>query len=160
MNYPSIMEDKQNLNSVLNDTSAKDVISLSCFSRPMNRTQKHVPSKSTMITPQAMMKLGYNFKLVPKQKESRLNEIIEIESIQRDLARKEIYIGNRVLQKAIIYDNERDTIKKFGKKVGPEGETIEEDDEFVVRYPGAGEQLLENPFAVKEKAKKGKKKKK
>jgi len=83
----------------------------------------------------------------------------EIEAIQRELAKKDVYIGNRELQKAIIYDNERDKIKEFGKKVVPEGEPIPEEEELVVRYPGAGEQLLVNPFAVKEKAKKGKKKK-
>ena len=70
--------------------------------------------------------MGYNFKLVPKQKEIRLGEIIEIESITRELAKKDIYIGNRVLQKAIIYDNERDATRKFGKKV-VDGEIIQEE---------------------------------
>lgn len=64
--YPSVMEDKELLNSVLNDANAKDVISLSCFSRPLNRTQRHIPAKSSLISPQAMNRLVYNFKLVPK----------------------------------------------------------------------------------------------
>jgi len=34
VNYPSIAEQKANLNSILNDPEASDVISLSCFSRP------------------------------------------------------------------------------------------------------------------------------
>jgi hypothetical protein len=51
VSYPVIMEEKQYLNSVLNDENAKDVISLSCFSRPLNRTQKLVPAKYSMISP-------------------------------------------------------------------------------------------------------------
>lgn len=58
--------------------------------------------------------MGYDFKLIGKQKETRLGEILEIESISNEMARKDIYFGNRALQKAIIYDNERDQIKSFG----------------------------------------------
>lgn len=163
--YPSISEEKEHLNSILTDPSAKDVISLSCFSRPMNnRAQKAQSNKAeAFISPVAMQRLGYNFRLVSKQTENRIGEIQEIESIQRDLARKEIHLGNRTLQKAIIYDNERDTIKRFGSKPPVEGEAatkapVEEDEEFIVKYPGAGDHLLVNPFAVKEKPKKKKKK--
>lgn len=109
--------------------------------------------------------MGYNFALVPKTKESRLNELMEIESISQDLAKKEIAVGPRVLQKAIIYDNERDILRKFGKKppAAPDEDGTpavpEEPLEFEVKYPGIHELLLENPFAKKEKASKKKKKK-
>ena len=85
-----------------------------------------------------MARLGYNFKLIPKQKDSRIKEILEVESISRELAKHDIFVGNKVLSKAIIYDNERDTVKKFGKQV-VEGVIIEEEPpEFEVKYPGIG----------------------
>ena len=40
VNYPSIAEDKVHLNSLLTDPDASDIISLSCFSRPIARTAK------------------------------------------------------------------------------------------------------------------------
>jgi len=57
--------------------------------------------------------MGYNFRLVPKQKEDRLHELREIESISRELAKNEIYIPNKTLSKAIIYDNEREIPRKI-----------------------------------------------
>jgi hypothetical protein len=38
--YPIISDDKVHLNSILSDPDAEDVISMSCFSRPMTRSQK------------------------------------------------------------------------------------------------------------------------
>lgn len=103
--------------------------------------------------------MGYNFKLVPKQKEERIGEIMEIESIANDLAKKEIYLGNNVLQKAIIYDNQRDLRENFNqKRVDEEGREIEVP-EFEVKYPGIQDLLLVNPFAEKKKPAKKKKKK-
>lgn len=60
-----------------------------------------------------------------------MGEIVEIESISKDLAQKEIYIASKVLQKAIIYDNQRELLKTLGKKV-VEGVVIEETPEFLV----------------------------
>jgi len=106
-----------------------------------------------------MTKLGYDFKLVPKQKETRLSEILEIEGIARNLANRDIYIGNKILQKAIMFDNERETLGALGTKLHPEtGEPLPAP-EFEVKYPGIADQLLVNPFAVAKKEK-GKKKKK
>lgn len=101
-------------------------------------------------------------KLVGKHNnQQRFTEIREIESISNELSKNEIGIGNKVLQKAIIYDNERDTTKRQTKMLDAEGEVIPEDpnEEFEVMYPTIGGQLLVNPFAVKEKAGKKKKKK-
>jgi len=54
-------------------------MSLSCFARPATRPKMaNVPPQ---INPIALQKMGYNFKLVQKTKESRINEINEIESI-------------------------------------------------------------------------------
>ncbi len=57
--------------------------------------------------------MGYNFKLIPKQKDDRLLEIMEIESISRELAKNEIYIPNKTLEKAIVYNNEREIPRKL-----------------------------------------------
>ena len=93
-------------------------------------------------------------------------EIMEIESISRELAKNEIYIPNKTLEKAIVYNNEREIPRKLqGKKViAAEGATeiIEEEpeaEEFEVKYPKPETLLLENPFAVQKKASKKKKKK-
>lgn len=105
--------------------------------------------------------MGYNMKLVGKQNnQQRFTEIREIESISNELSKNDIGIANQALQKAIIYDNERDTTKRQAKKT-VEGEVIVEDpnEEFEVKYPGIGVQLLVNPFAKVEKAGKKKKKK-
>lgn len=97
---------------------------------------------------------------MPRQKDTRLSEIQEIESIQKDLARRDIYVGNRVLQKAIIFDNERDIIKQYGTVIDPETGAVKELPELEVKYPNQGDQLLVNPFAVVKKEKGGKKKSK
>jgi hypothetical protein len=82
---------------------------------------------------------------------------MEIESISRELAKNEIYIPNKTLEKAIVYNNEREIHRKLlGKKViaaesGANTEVIEElpeVDEFEVKYPKPETLLLVNPFAV------------
>jgi hypothetical protein len=60
------------------------VISLSCFARPLPKTVRVEPSKASdikMISNEAMLRMGYNMKLVPKQKTDRLEEIRECEDI-------------------------------------------------------------------------------
>lgn len=132
---------------------------MSIFARPITRSTQHKPTKSNLISTTALQKMGYNFKLVPKQKEERIGEIMEIESIANDLSKKEIYLGNNVLQKAIIYDNQRDLRENFNqKRVDEEGKEIEVP-EFEVKYPGIQDLLLVNPFAEKKKPAKKKKKK-
>ena len=104
--------------------------------------------------------MGYNMKVIPKQKNDRVNEIIEIEGIQRELVRNEIYIPNQTLQKAILYDNERETSSgKFGQKLENGVPVDQTEPEFEVKYPGPGSLLLVNPFAKEKKASKKKKKK-
>ena len=92
--------------------------------------------------------------------------MMEIESISRELAKNEIFLPNKTLEKAIIYNNERDVPRSIqGKRVVvPEGATeiieeVAETAEFEVKYPKPETLLLENPFAVQKKASKKKKKK-
>jgi hypothetical protein len=73
------------LNSAVYDQdSSQDVISLSCFARPLPKTVRTESTKATdtpLIPHEAMMRMGYNMKMVPKQNNGRMNEIIEIEAI-------------------------------------------------------------------------------
>ena len=96
--YPSIGIEKGNLNSAVYDQdSSQEVISLSCFTRPLPKTVRTESSKAAdtpLISHEAMMRMGYNMKIVPKQNTGRMNEIIEIEAIQRELVRNDIYIPN------------------------------------------------------------------
>lgn len=113
MKYPYLNEEKKQLNSALTDPDHYDMISLSCFSRPLTKSDGRPLASSneqTTIPNSALQRMGYNFELVSKQKESRLKEITEIESITKELASKDICIPNKTLQKAIIYDNERDIL--------------------------------------------------
>ena len=117
--YPSIGGEKGNLNSAVYDQdSSQDVISLSCFTRPLPKTVRIESTKATdspLISHEAMLRMGYNMKMIPKQKSDRTKEISEIESIQRELVKNDIFIANQTLQKAILYENERDTSpKKLG----------------------------------------------
>ncbi len=77
--YPSVGNDKMNLNSAVYDQdSTQDVISLSCFTKPFPKTQRLESTKaatSPLISHEAMMRMGYNFKLAPKQRPDRLHEI-------------------------------------------------------------------------------------
>lgn len=88
---------------------------MSCFARPPPRTvPKPISTKASNAIPaEALQKIGYNFKLLPKQREDKLLEIMEIESISRELAKNEIYIPNKTLEKAIIYNNEREIPRKL-----------------------------------------------
>ena len=107
-----------------------------------------------------MLRMGYNMKTIPKQKSDRTKEISEIESIQRELVKNDIFIPNQTLQKAILYDNERDTSpKKLGQKMENGVPVDLPEPEFEVKYPGPGSLLLVNPFAKEKKASKKKKKK-
>jgi hypothetical protein len=56
-------------------------MSMSCFTRPGTRSIQHQPAKTALISPVAMQRMGYNFKLIPKTDEVRIGEIQEIESI-------------------------------------------------------------------------------
>ncbi len=139
---------------------------MSCFSRPPPRTApKPLSTKAGGLPSEALQNMGYNFKLIPKQTNQRLTELMEIDSISQELAKNEIYIPNKTLEKAIIYNNERDIPRVIkGKKVLADGspEIIEEAAEaaeFEVKYPKPETLLLENPFAVAKKASKKKKKK-
>ena len=140
---------------------------MSCFSRPPPKTDpKPFSTKASGLSIDAFSKIGYNFKLIPKQNNSRLNELMEIESISRELSKNEIYLPNKTLEKAIIYNNERDVPRTIqGKKIlsvdGAPGviEEVAEAAEFEVKYPKPETLLLENPFAVAKKASKKKKKK-
>jgi hypothetical protein len=77
--YPTVSDEKHQLNSALYDPEQTDYMSLSCFARPATRPKMaNIPPQ---INPIALQKMGYNFKLVQKTKESRINEINEIESI-------------------------------------------------------------------------------
>jgi hypothetical protein len=79
------------------------------------RTESSKANDAPLISHEAMLRMGYNMKIIPKQNTGRMNEIIEIEAIQRELVKNDIYIPNQTLQKAIIYENERDTSpKKLG----------------------------------------------
>lgn len=99
--YPSIGAEKGNLNSAVYDQdSSQEVISLSCFARPLPKTVRAEPSKANdlkMMSHEAMLRMGYNMKIVPKQKTDRLEEIREVEDIQRELIKNDIYIPNQTL---------------------------------------------------------------
>ena len=82
--YPSIGADKGNLNSAVYDQdSSQEVISLSCFARPLPKTVRTESTKAAapLISNEAMLRMGYNMKVIPKQKTDRINEIREIEGI-------------------------------------------------------------------------------
>ena len=139
------------------------MISLSCFTRPLPKTVRIESTKASdapLISHEAMLRMGYNMKMIPKQKSDRTKEISEIESIQRELVKNDIFIPNQTLQKAILYDNERDTSpKKLGQKMENGMPVDLPEPEFEVKYPGPGSLLLVNPFAKEKKASKKKKKK-
>jgi hypothetical protein len=45
------------------------------------RTESSKAADTPLISHEAMMRMGYNMKIVPKQNSGRMNEIIEIEAI-------------------------------------------------------------------------------
>ncbi len=135
------------MNSAVYDKdSTQEVISLSYFTRPVSktvRTAETTKKSNDMIPHEAMMRMGYNLKMIPKQKDDRVNEIMEIESITTELSKNDIYIPNKTLTKAIVYDNERDTAPKTLGKKEVNGVIMEEpNEEFEVKYPGPGVHLL------------------
>ena len=100
--YPSIGGEKGNLNSAVYDQnpSSSDVISLSCFTRPLPKTVRTESTKASdgpLISHEAMFRMGYNMKIIPRQKTDRINEIKEIEGIQRELVKNDIFIPNQTL---------------------------------------------------------------
>lgn len=52
--------------------------------------------------------MGYNFNLLPKQNNDRLLELNEIENVKNELSKNDIICGTNVLERAIIYNNQRD----------------------------------------------------
>ena len=110
ISYPLISNDKQQLDSVLynnNNDNIEDgeeegesaynarsqVITMSCFARPKN-TAKH---RQKHVNLDKLPDISYNLKLVPKQKGDKMLEMLEIEKIKRELAKKQVNLGTNVL---------------------------------------------------------------
>ena len=66
---------------------------MSCFARPKN-TVKH---RQKHVNLDKLPDISYNLKLVPKQTGDKMLEMLEIEKIKRELAKKQVNLGTNVL---------------------------------------------------------------
>ncbi|CDW82211.1 UNKNOWN [Stylonychia lemnae] len=146
--YPMINQDKMNLDSaVLNTNASNDVITMSCFTRPLSNIRRKVNISR-------LPSINYNFKLLAKQNEKRLEELQEIESIKKELSKNDVPLGINILQRAIQYSNERaeEEVNDFGIRSSSMPSKQ-------INYPNLGDLLLKNPFEKEKETKKGRKKK-